>query len=139
MPVGTKNKLIAGCGTHHIAIHTHNLAESVKFYTEVMGMESVVEFVSGNGRKIALLDMGDGSHLELFEPSGTSPTATDNIVFHIALATTDIQNAVERVRAAGCKITVEPKDVTLGTINATIAFFIGVSGEVVEFFQVNNP
>lgn len=138
MPVGTKNKVIAGCGTHHIAVHTRDLQASVKFYSDVMGMIPVAEFATGNGRKIALLDMGDGSHLELFEPEGDAPIADGSILFHLALTTTDIHAAVERVREAGCQITVEPKDVTLDKIEASIAFFVGPGGEIIEFFQVNN-
>lgn len=140
MPIGNKNHAIAGLGTHHIAVQTQDYEASVAFYTEVMGMQKVVEW-SGGDRRIALLDIGDGSHLELFEPvPGTRPSgdATDNVVFHFALATTDIANALKRVRAAGIEITVELKTVDLGSLNVTIAFFKGPGGEVVEFFQVNN-
>ena len=140
MPVGSKNQEIAGLGTHHIAVQTQDFQASVAFYTEVMGMQKMVEW-DGGGRRIALLDIGDGSHLELFEPvAGTAPSgdATGNVVFHFALATTDIEAGLERVRAAGMEITVELKTVELGPLNVTIAFFKGPGGEVVEFFQVNN-
>ena len=140
MPIGTQNQTIAGLGCHHIAVQTQDYEASVAFYTEVMGMNKAVEFKAG-GRRIALLDIGDGSHLELFEPvPGTSPSgnAEGNVVFHFALATTDIEPALERVRAAGMEITTELKTVDLGSLNVTIAFFKGPGGEVVEFFQVNN-
>ena len=72
MPVGSKNQEIAGLGTHHIAVQTQDFQASVAFYTEVMGMQKMVEW-DGSGRRIALLDIGDGSHLELFEPvAGTA-------------------------------------------------------------------
>lgn len=140
MPVGNKNSKIAGLGTHHIAVQTQNYENSIAFYTEVMGMERTVEFSAG-GRRISLLDIGDGSHLELFEPlPGSSPSgdATDNVVFHFALTTTDIEPALARVREAGMEITVELKTVDLGPLNVSIAFFKGPGGEVVELFQVNN-
>ncbi len=140
MPIGNENQTIAGLGCHHIAVQTQDYEASVTFYTEVMGMDKAVEFSAG-GRRIALLDIGDGSHLELFEPlPGSSPSgdATDNVVFHFALTTTDIEPALERVRAAGMEITAELKTVDLGPLNVTIAFFKGPGGEVVEFFQVNN-
>ena len=140
MPVGNKNKVMAGLGTHHIAVQTQNYEASKAFYTEVMGMEKAVEFNSG-GRRIALFDIGDGSHIELFEPvPGTSPSgdATDNVVFHFALTTTDIAAALERVRRAGMQITVELKTVDLGPLNVSLAFFKGPGGEVIELFQVNN-
>ncbi len=140
MPIGTRNQTIAGLGTHHIAVQTQDYAASIAFYTEVMGMVQTAEFSAG-GRRICLLDIGDGSHLELFEPlPGTTPggDADGNVVFHFALATSDIEAALERVREAGMEITVELKTVDLGPLNVSIAFFKGPGGEVVEFFQVNN-
>ena len=137
MPVGSKNQAMAGLGCHHIAIQTRDWDASEKFYIEVMGMEKAVEFIGG-GRRIALLDIGDGSHLELFEPNAAAEDAAANdTLTHFALTTTDINAALERVRAAGMEITREPTDVNLGGLNATIAFFTGPSGEVIEFFQVH--
>ena len=140
MPVGDKNQAIAGLGSHHIAVQTRDYAASIAFYTEVMGMRMTAEFGSPE-RRICLLDIGDGSHLELFEPEpGSSPSgdASGDILFHFALATTDIEAALERVREAGMEITVELKTLDLGPLNVSIAFFKGPGGEVVEFFQVNN-
>ncbi len=140
MPIGNKNQAIAGLGSHHIAVQTQDYAASVAFYTEVMGMTMAVEFSAG-GRRICLLDIGDGSHLELFEPlPGANPSgnAEGNVVFHFALTTTDIEAALEKVRAAGMEITVELRTARLGALDASIAFFKGPGGEVVEFFQVNN-
>lgn len=138
MPVGSKNQSIAGLGCHHIAIQTRDWDASQQFYTQVMGMEKIVEFIGG-GRRIALLNIGDGSHLELFEPTADSAeaTAANDTVTHFALTTTDISAALERVRAAGMEITREPSTVNLGGLDVTIAFFTGPSGEVVEFFQVS--
>ena len=139
MPIGNKNQVMAGLGSHHIALQTKDYEASIAFYTEVMGMEKAVEFQAG-GRRIALLDIGDGSHLELFEPMPDKPPpedACDDILFHFALATTDIAAALEQVRAAGMEITTELKTVDLGPLNVTLAFFNGPSGEVVELFQVN--
>jgi len=103
MPIGTKNNAIPGLGSHHIAVQTTDYEASVAFYTDVMGMTEVVEFETG-GRRAVMLDIGDGSHMELFEPiPGTQPSddATGDIVFHFALQTTDIEAALALVRAAG--------------------------------------
>ena len=140
MPIGNKNRKIAGLGTHHIAVQTQDYEASVRFYTEVMGMSEVVGFKS-EGRRAVILDIGDGSHMELFEPiPGSQPSsdATGNVVFHFALQTTDIKAALERVRAAGMEITVELKTVDMGPLNISLAFFKGPSGEVVEYIQVND-
>jgi len=141
MPIGSKNKAIAGLGTHHIAIQTRNWEESDKFYSEEMGREKTAQLDSPE-RRVALYDIGDGSHMELFEPmpdSNLSDSADGHDpVMHFALTTTDVEAAVERVREAGMEITVEPKTVDLDHLNVTLAFFKGPNGEIIEFFQVNN-
>lgn len=141
MPVGNKNQAIAGLGSHHIAVQTRNWDESETFYTDVMGMEKILQFGSAE-RRVALYDIGDGSHMELFEPTADSPKTDDEAVndpvIHFALTTTDIEAAVKRVREAGMEITRELNTLDLGHLNITIAFFTGPSGEVIELFQVNN-
>ncbi len=140
MPVGTKNQVIPGCGTHHVAIQSRDWNASLKLYRDVLGMRSVAEFGPAE-RRIMLLDAGDGSHIELFQPTGETPPpggrAPNDPVTHIALATTDTRAAIEHVRDHGYEVTVEPKDLNLGGLDVTIAFFKGPSGEVVEFFQVH--
>jgi catechol 2,3-dioxygenase-like lactoylglutathione lyase family enzyme len=44
MPTGTKNPVIKGCGTHHIAVQTRDWAASLKLYQDVLGMALVAEF-----------------------------------------------------------------------------------------------
>lgn len=138
MPIGEKNTAIAGGGLHHIAIQARDWDETLRFYRDTLGMEPVLEFGSPE-RKILLLDMGDGSHMELFQAtpeSPTSPAENGDPVTHFALTTTDVYAAVERVRGAGFEITMEPKDMNIGIL-VTIAFCKGPNGESVEFFQVN--
>ena len=103
-------------------------------------MTEVVEFETG-GRRAVMLDIGDGSDMELFEPiPGTQPSndASGNIVFHFALQSTDLETALERVRAAGMEITVALKSADLDPLSVSLAFFKGASCEVVAFMQVNN-
>ncbi|MBI1924903.1 VOC family protein [Candidatus Poribacteria bacterium] len=140
MPIGTKNGIIKGCGTHHIAVQARDWDASLRLYRDVLGMPIVAEFGSPE-RKIILLDMGDGSHIELFQPTAKSPQvgspAANDPVTHFALATTDTRAALEHIRQAGYEITLEPRDVDLGAFKVTIAFFKGPSGEVIEFFQTH--
>ncbi len=140
MPVGTKNKKIPGCGTHHVAIQSRDWNASLQLYRDVLGMHIVAEF-GPEERRIMLLDTGDGSHIELFQPTDETPDpggpVPNDPVTHLALATTDTRAATEHVRSHGYEVTVEPKDVNLGGLDVTIAFFKGPSGEVVEFFQVH--
>ncbi len=139
MPTGTNNIVIAGGGCHHIAVQARDWEASLKLYRDVLGMTPTVEFVGG-GRTVVLLDMGDGSHIELFEPTRDTPAtgsdAANDPVTHFALTTTDARAATEHVRRAGYEITVEPRDVNLGGMDVTVAFFKGPSGELIEFFEV---
>lgn len=139
MPVGTENSTIPGCGTHHIALQTRDWEESLRLYRDVLGMKFVTEFGSSDPR-IVLLDMGDGSYMELFPPKADTPTVDSPVVndpvTHLSFATTDARAALEHVRQAGYEITGEPRDVQLGTISATTAFFGGPNGERIEFFEV---
>jgi catechol 2,3-dioxygenase-like lactoylglutathione lyase family enzyme len=140
MPIESKNPVIENCRLHHITIQSRDLEASLRLYRDVLGMEIVAEFGSPQ-RRIFLLDVGDGSHVELVAPTADSPSpgspvANDPLI-HLALATTDVSAAIERVRQAGFEITVEPKDVELSGLGATIAFFKGPSGEDVEFFHAH--
>ena len=138
MSTGNKNSVIAGSGTHHIAIQTRDWDASLRLYRDVLGMSVVAEFGTPE-RRIMLLDIGDGSHVELFEPTGEVPPASEEgqPFMHFAFATTDTRAATEHVRQAGYEVTVEPKRMTLGTLEVTIAFFKGPSGEELEFFQTH--
>ena len=91
---------------HHIAVQARDWDASLKLYRDVLGMELVAEF-GGPDRKIILLDMGDGSHMELFAPTETSPApnseSPNDPLMHFALATSDTRAAIEHVRKAGVR------------------------------------
>ncbi len=138
MTIGTENNVIQGCGSHHIAIQTRDWDASLHLYQEVLGMKWVAEFGSAE-RKITLLDIGDGSHIELFQPTADTPAptepATNGPLIHFALATLDTHAAIEHVRGHGYEITIEPTEADLGAMQVIYAFFKGSSGEEIEFFQ----
>lgn len=137
MPTGVKNMTIPGCGFHHISIQTQNMTESLHFYRDILGMHVRFEF-NVSERPYALLDMGDGSYIELQAPKpDTGELIPGNPLVHFALATHDVRASTEKVRQAGYPITMEPKDVQLNTLSASVAFFTGPSGESVELFQEN--
>jgi len=134
------NTVAKTCGLHHITIQTRDWDASLRLYLEVLGMKVAAEWGPPEHRMM-LLDVGDGSHIELIGPTANSPvvgspTANDPLV-HLALATADAAAAIEPVRQAGFEVTMEPKDVKLADLEATVAFFKGPNGEVVEFFQTH--
>ena len=89
-----------------------------------------------------MLDCGDGNYLELFAGRTTGRVDNDpeDALIHVAFRSTDLPGVIERVRAAGMKITVEPKRVMPPNSETPyefhVAFFVGPSGEVVELFDV---
>lgn len=141
MPTGSKNPIIQGCGSHHIAVQARDWEASLRLYRDVLGMP-IVEQWGTPPRMIALLDMGDGSHIELVGPTAgvdyEQAANTAPALLHIALATTDTRAATEHVRQAGYEVSVEPKELQLtATLRVTIAFFKGPGGELIEFFQTH--
>jgi len=129
----SNNRVIGGGGFHHVAIRVHDFDASVKFYIEVLGFTERVRWGEGNGRGI-LLDTGDGNYLEIFAGGAPGPKP-EGAFLHLALRTDNVDKAIEVARAAGMEVTVEPKDVSLGTVPARIAFFKGPDGEIIELFQ----
>jgi glyoxylase I family protein len=63
----------------------------------------------------------------------------EGAILHYALRTTDCDAALERARAAGATVTMEPKTIPLESepqkITIRIAFCKGPDGELIEFFQ----
>ena len=97
------------------------------------------------GRRAVMLDVGDGNYIEVFErPEPTTETVPDEArVLHFCLRCDNVDEVVERVRDAGCTVTVEPKDVQVDNkvpggktpITLHLAFFKGPDGEIVELMS----
>ena len=139
------NAVLSNCGFHHIALRARDFDRSFAFYTEGLGFRLAHQWGEGE-KRIALLDLGDGNYLELFASApGQSPDPESDIpapwpYFHLALRTSDVDGDIEKVRALGCPITIEPKSVPVAGKTIRVGFFLGPDGEVLEFFQhLNEP
>lgn len=132
-----KNQTIGGGGFHHVAIRAHDFEASIRFYTQALGFKEKIRWGEGDKRGI-MLDTGDGNYLEIFA-GGTKEPKPEGAILHFAFRTTNADAAIERARAAGAEVTIEPKSVDLqstpGPTPIRIAFFKGPDGEIVEFFQ----
>ncbi len=132
-----ENALVAGCGFHHVAIRTTDWDASLKFWREGLGFESAIEWGEAPGRA-CMLDMGDGNYLEIFEREPLQNLEAESAILHFCVRTDDCDAAVERARAAGAEVTVEPKSLDISgsiTVPVRIAFIKGPGGEICEFFQ----
>ncbi len=133
------NPILGDGGFHHVCLKTRDWDRTLAFYCDVLGCTVKLAWREAPQRA-TMLDPGDGNYVEVFEDLDYQP-APNGAVIHFALRTTRLDAVAERVRAAGAKITVEPKDVTIATTNGAGAvpvrlfFCEGPSGEVIEFFQ----
>ncbi|MEX2388361.1 MAG: VOC family protein, partial [Phycisphaeraceae bacterium] len=128
---------------HHVAIRVRDFDRSLAFYTDVLGFTGKIAWGDAPGRAI-MLNTGDGNYLEIFErPDQPAPPAEEGTILHFALRTNDTDAILERARAAGCPVTMEPKTVNIPNklpavatpVPVRIAFVKGPEGEVIEFFQ----
>lgn len=136
---GEPNNTIPGCGFHHVAIRTSRWDESMRFWRDALGFAEAIQWGEAP-RRAAMLDSGDGNYLEVFErdPIEGGPEDDRSAILHFCFRTTDLESSLERARAAGAEVTMEPKDVIIrGTREAPvrIAFFKGPDGEICELFQ----
>ncbi|MBQ2966635.1 MAG: VOC family protein [Clostridia bacterium] len=137
------NQVVENCGFHHIALSASDFEKSLKFYTEGLGFTVYRSWIAGSGKKIALLDMGNGNCIELFSDGEKAeyPAEPAGSYFHLALNTTDAKSAYEKAIAYGAPSHKAPAEYTLPAqppIEAVIAFVKGPDGELIEFFQQMN-
>ena len=131
------NEKIPGAGSHHLALAASDFDKSLKFYTEGLGMKLAAAWGEGTGRA-ALLDIGDGSHIELFG-NGTAQAQENARYVHFAIRTTDTDTAFANAIAAGAREKIAPKTVSIPAtppLPVHLAFVYGPDGEELEFFQV---
>ncbi|MEE9404662.1 MAG: VOC family protein [Algisphaera sp.] len=136
------NPVLQGAGIHHVALRTTQFDRSVAFYTNTLGCAPKLAWGDAGDRGV-MLDVGDGNYIEVFERPEDSAVDSEARLLHLCLRCTNVNEVIERVRAAGCEITIEPKDVPLtnqvpdGTPQVTLglAFFKGPDGEIIELMD----
>lgn len=128
-------------GVHHIAIKptAEKYRETVDFYTKLLGMQ-VKESWGDPERPCLMVSCGDNSCMEILPggeeiPRGGPGDFAKQSLAHIAFATDQVDEIIEKVRAAGYEVTNEPADANLGGNKPIrIAFFYGPVGEHIELF-----
>ena len=136
------NKVISGCTFHHIALQTSNFEKSLKFYTEGLGFEVFRTFTASTGKKVALIDIGEGSYFELFSDGEVKEDKRDYAgrYFHLALKVDDAKAAYKRaLEYGGEEMGKAPREMELPTnppMPVVIGFIKGPDGEELEFFQL---
>lgn len=121
----------------HTMIRVNHLDESIKFYTEVLGMNLVSKNDYPEGQfTLAFVSYGTSKNDPCIELTYNYDKHSYNIgdgFGHIALATSDIAATVEKVRSQGGKVTREPGPMKHGT--TVIAFIEDPNGYKIELIE----
>jgi glyoxylase I family protein len=132
------NTTIGGGGFHHVAIRCRDFDKSVEFYTAVLGCVPKITW-GDKPKRAGMFDCGDGNYIELFERTDQPPASEEGVLLHFALRTANTDEATARVRSAGFRITMEPKELDIPSkpfvAPVKISFCKGPDGEIIEFFQ----
>ena len=121
-------------GFHHVAVNVRDLQQAIAFY-EALGAKCLRVWPT-EAPTAAMVDIG-GSRLEFFCKGEGDPEA-DAMIPHFALVSDDVDGDYALALSLGAKSHTEPKDICIPSepaFPARIAFFTGLSGEVVELFQ----
>lgn len=121
----------------HTMLRVGDLDRSIRFYTEVIGMQLITRKDYPEG-KFTLAFVGFGrnpehAELELTYNWGVDHYELGTAYGHIALGVDDIHAACERIRAAGGVITREPGPMKHGS--TVIAFIQDPDGYKVELIE----
>ncbi len=120
-------------GIHHVSLKcgtTEEFEKAKDFYLNVLGFAVVREWPEG-----IMIDSGSGL-LEIF--SNGPGVKSKGAVRHIAFGTDDVDGVIEKVKAAGYEVFIEPNDIVIRSdppFPARMAFCLGPLGEELEFFQ----
>ena len=94
--------LIAGLS--HAAIRTRNILETVRFYTDVLGLPEAFRMCNEDGAPVTVyLFIAPGQYLELFANGLREPDAGKDMIglCHLCLETKDAEAAYALVQARG--------------------------------------
>ena len=111
----------------HICIHTKNLAETERFYCEILGLEKGFIFMKDDALFGFYIKLGNDSFIEVFKGD---PGAVGNIN-HIAIETNDIDQVITKLRSNGFDAT----DKKLGGDHTWQSWTEDPNGVRIEFHQ----
>jgi len=124
----------------HTMLRVGNLEDSLKFYTEVLGMKLLRKKDYPDGKfTLAFVGYGDESDttvLELTYNWGVTEYNLGDAYGHIAIGVDDIYGTCEEIKARGGKVSREPGPMKHGS--TVIAFVQDPDGYKVELIQLAN-
>jgi lactoylglutathione lyase len=121
----------------HTMLRVNDLDQSLRFYTDVLGMKLLRKKDYESGRfTLAFVGYGDESSTAVIELTynwDTHSYTLGDAFGHIALGTDDIYGTCERIRGAGGKVVREPGPMKHGS--TVIAFVEDPNGYRIELIQ----
>ena len=91
-------------GLSHAAVRTHSILDSVRFYTEVLGLREAFRMNREDGSLATVyLYIAPGQYLELFAGGTREGIAGPDVIgiCHVCLMTKDIRRSYDAVKKAG--------------------------------------
>ena len=136
----TGSAITQGIGRlHHVSIQTIDWEKSLAFYGKVLGLPCTSQSRLSNGKRLALFGAPESTRIELASPPPGEPAqsteAAKPAIAHLAFDVKDVTATLERIRAHGLRVVVEPTEIDTDGLHATIAFFEGPNGESIELFR----
>ena len=113
---------------HKIALVTDDIEETVRFYTQTLGLTVMERFPNGDGEDYVFLDAG-GIILELM-PQGSRETTLG--FHHISFEVDNVDESVQSLRDKDVPIVKEPFDVGSGI---RIGLFEGPNGMNLQLYR----
>jgi lactoylglutathione lyase len=123
-------------GIGHVALKVADIGRSLEFYRDRLGFAEMMRLNRDDGSLwLVYLRITDTQFIELF-PGGEgdhAPGPERTAVNHFCLECADIQATAKALRAAGVKLTVEPK---MGADNNWQCWVADPDGNRIEFMQM---
>jgi len=107
-------------GIDHVGIRYRDLERAIAWFRDVLGLE-----VERYGRTMAVVDIGNGSQLALFQAEGDEPLRQPH---HVALRVTDQDAALAALRAAGIELQKFGPNLGFQDPEGTVFHFMPIEG-----------
>lgn len=129
-------------GIHHVGITSGHFEQTVRLYQEGLGF--TVKHIWGRDKKVYMMEIGNGSYVEVFEGDPGQDTPQGSIPngrwMHLALRTDDVEASYRRALEAGASPLQPPtfadiQEAKPQRVYMLFAYVTGFDGEQIEFIQ----